>query len=125
MSAGVVVVGSMDDTLANHLTRALTAHQQWCRTNGILVPDALNALLLGLSARPGQERTSVGVAEGNGDGGRMLLALDFADAGTRLGVSERTVRRLVATGQLLAVSIAGCRRVRVADLNTYVESLEG
>lgn len=55
----------------------------------------------------------------------MLLALDYESVATRLGVSVRTVRRLVSTGDLPAVSISGCRRVRATDLIAYVESLEG
>jgi excisionase family DNA binding protein len=40
-----------------------------------------------------------------------------------LSVSESTVRRAVHAGRLLAVEVAGCRRIRTADLAAYVESL--
>ncbi len=41
-----------------------------------------------------------------------------------LGVSERTVDRLVAAGELRAYRIGGHRRLRLFELEEYVESQE-
>lgn len=120
-----LIVGELSAVMAEHLVRALAEHERWCRTNRVEVPGELRDLLKALSARDGQGRPPLGDGNAGGDHESMLLALDYAAAGTRLGVSERTVRRIVADGRLPAVSISGCRRIRVADLADYVESLEG
>jgi excisionase family DNA binding protein len=52
------------------------------------------------------------------------LVLTYEDAGRRLSVSERTVKRLVASGELPAVKIGGSSRVTVDDLDAYVQSLD-
>lgn len=121
----VLMVGDLGGQVTAHLVRALVEHDQWCRTNGVGVPAELRGLLGALSARSGQERPTSPSSPAPGEGDRMLLALDYEAVATRLGVSVRTVRRLVSTGDLPAVSISGCRRVRATDLIAYVESLEG
>jgi excisionase family DNA binding protein len=53
------------------------------------------------------------------------LLVTPAEAAEALDVSERTLRRLVAEGQLPAVRVRGRLRVRPADLDRYVvEHLE-
>ncbi len=52
---------------------------------------------------------------------------DLDEVGQRLGgMSSRTVRRLIASGELVAVLVGdgeGVTRVRVNDLRAYMESL--
>jgi excisionase family DNA binding protein len=52
-----------------------------------------------------------------------ILAMNYESAGRLLGVSERTVRRLVANGELPRVEIGGCSRVTVDDLRAYKDGL--
>lgn len=47
------------------------------------------------------------------------LAVSYADAGDMLGVSERTVRRLVDAGDLLVTRIRGARRIDLESLRAY------
>lgn len=47
--------------------------------------------------------------------------VDYDTAADLLDVSERTVRRLVESGDLPVIKIGRARRVRVVDLNRYVE----
>lgn len=63
-------------------------------------------------ALPGVELQSEGVA---------LMTLDQAAAS--LAVSERTVRRLVAGGDLPSVRLGRARRIHVEDLATYAAEL--
>lgn len=70
----------------------------------------------------GQGRPNVAPG-GEGQDTDLMLALSYDAAGRRLGVSGRTVRRLVAESKLPAVDIGACRRIRVADLAAYVAGL--
>ena len=47
------------------------------------------------------------------------------EAAERLGVSVRTIERLVATGRLPQVHIERSARFRVRDLEAYVDGLTG
>lgn len=120
MSA-VVVLG-LDDVLTSHLTRALVQHARWCRANGISVPAPLVEMLNEL-ASAGQRRPTVAAPVSDPHDDLMLLAVTYEGAAHRLGVSERSVRRLVAAGKLRAVDVAGCPRIRASDLSDYVEGL--
>jgi excisionase family DNA binding protein len=54
--------------------------------------------------------------------GRLLLTK--SEAATQLGVSLRTIERLIAAGRLPLVHVGSAARVRVADLGAYVQSLD-
>ena len=51
------------------------------------------------------------------------LLITKGEAAERLGVSIRTLERLVATGRLRQVRIERLARFRVSDLEAYVDSL--
>jgi excisionase family DNA binding protein len=53
----------------------------------------------------------------------MSLLLTYAEAAESLGVSPATLRRLVADGELPAVSVRGAVRVARSDVERYVERL--
>jgi excisionase family DNA binding protein len=141
-SPGVLVVGSVDAELARHLVIALGRHRRWCREQRVPMPAALDELVevLGASVRASaQERAVVPAANGGqirpdpanvvagvdrcGGGPDPApvtpLTVDYATAGARLGRSARTVRRMVADGQLVPVVVGGRRRIRVADLEAF------
>lgn len=52
-----------------------------------------------------------------------VLTINYDEAARRLGVSRRTVQRLVASGELPTVELGGACRVRTADLVAYVDGL--
>ena len=54
--------------------------------------------------------------------GRLLLTKN--EAAEQLGVSVRTIERLISAGRLPLVHVEGAARVRVADLGAYVQSLD-
>ena len=54
--------------------------------------------------------------------GRLLLTK--SEAAEQLGVSLRTIERLISAGHLPLVHVAGAARVRVADLGAYVQGLD-
>jgi excisionase family DNA binding protein len=54
--------------------------------------------------------------------GRLLITK--SEAAEQLGVSLRTIERLISAGRLPLVHVEGAARVRVADLEAYVQGLE-
>ena len=119
MTAAVVLC--LDGASARHLGRALEAYRARCRGDGMPLPPALADLL---AATTGQGRPDVEADEDMADDGRMTpLLLTYLEAGQRLRLSERSVRRLVAAGDLRAVEVGGRRRIHTADLEQYAERL--
>jgi excisionase family DNA binding protein len=52
------------------------------------------------------------------------LLITKSEAAEQLGVSVRTIERLISAGRLQLVHVAGAARVRVADLRAYVAGLD-
>ena len=111
-------VVELDGAPAAHLLRALENHARWCRANGVTVPLELDALAAA-AARSGQERPVRDGLDDLGDGLLVPFAYTYHGAGVLLGVSERTVRRLVSTGELCAMEVGGSRRIHRDDLDDY------
>ena len=51
------------------------------------------------------------------------LLITKAEAGEYLRVSIRTIERLISAGKLPLVHVEGAARLRVADVEAYVDSL--
>ena len=51
------------------------------------------------------------------------LLLKVPEAAAQLGISRAKLYELIAAGDLPAVKIGGCRRLRSADLQSYVNRL--
>jgi excisionase family DNA binding protein len=110
-----------------HLALAINRYVRQLRKEGLPVPSMVEELgaFLTMYVRTRQAETGV-----NGDYGtpqdvpvvRRLL-ITKAEAAEQLGVSVRTVARLIAAGRLPLVHVEGAARVRVADLEAYVDSL--
>lgn len=115
---------ALDAAARRHLAWALEAHARRCRDNGHRLPPALADLRKLVTG--GHERTTLGPDDDMPHDGAVFeapLLLTFAETGQRLAVSERTVRRLVAAGELPAVEVGGRRRVHVLDLAQYALDL--
>ena len=54
--------------------------------------------------------------------GRLLITK--SEAAEQLGVSVRTIERLISAGLLPLVHVEGAARVRVDDLGAYVQGLD-
>lgn len=112
----------LDNLTAAHLARALDAHMRSCRINGWAVPPSVAQLAVALAARSGQERSPDAVELPVAESGVMSLTL--GDTGRLLSVSERTVRRLVSSGDLPSVSIGGCKRITRRAVEDFLASKE-
>jgi excisionase family DNA binding protein len=91
---------------------ALAEHQRRCRRNAITAPEYLFALLASIEDPNGQQRPIPAAGEPISD----AQCVDYATAARLLGVSARTVRRMVADGRLGAVRVGRRRVVPVFEL---------
>lgn len=114
----------VDDHIGRHLALAVKEHVRELRRSGLPVPAVLLDLVT-VCATGGQARPTLDGPTGTGEGAAMdELTVDYRSAAGRLGVSDRSVRRLVRAGQLPAVEVGGAKRIRVADLREYVDRLQ-
>jgi excisionase family DNA binding protein len=113
--------------LVTHLALGLTRYIRHLRQTGHSVPPALDdvAALLVRCVRTRPATTQVDdeqPAEHDGAmAGRLLVTK--AEAAEYLHVSVRTVERLIAAGHLPLLHIERASRLRLADIEAYVESL--
>jgi excisionase family DNA binding protein len=124
------VVTVPDETpsgVLTHLALAITRYARQLRNDGLPVPPTLDELaaFLTMYVRTRQAATGVdGEYEASEDVPVMpRLLITKAEAAERLGVSVRTVERLIAAGRLPLVHVEGAARLRVADLEAYVDAL--
>lgn len=115
----MIVAVELDFAAAAHLRRALEAHGRWCREQALPMPDAL--LKLTALASGGQERPKSAAVVELPQTAPMLV--DYVTAAERLSVSARTLRRLVAKGEVRSVQIGSARRIHVDDLDIFTTRL--
>ncbi|SDP46401.1 DNA binding domain-containing protein, excisionase family [Klenkia soli] len=118
-------MGEAEELLA-HIAAALALHARRLRSEGLPVPPALLVAATWATdcVRTRQVATSLDRLVELLDGERvekMLLTKD--QAATALGVSVRTLDRVVASGALTLVKVEGSARIRRADLDGYVAGL--
>jgi excisionase family DNA binding protein len=113
--------------LPTHLARAITRYVRQLRKDGLPVPLILDELaaFLTLYVRTRQAATGVDGDYRTPQDVPVMprLLITKAEAAEQLGVSVRTVERLIAAGRLPLVHVEGASRLRVADLEAYVDSL--
>jgi excisionase family DNA binding protein len=110
-----------------HLALAVTRYVRQLRKDGLAVPSILDELAAFLTLYVRTRHAATGV---DGDYGTPQdvpvmprLLITKAEAADQLGVSVRTVERLIAAGRLPLVHVEGAARLRVADLEAYVDAL--
>ncbi|MDT0351697.1 helix-turn-helix transcriptional regulator [Pseudonocardia charpentierae] len=125
--------GSHLGELLEHLALAMTMHVRNLRQDALRVPpsvDELAAVLVHyvqtrqVATLAEHEWTAMSrAAHDDKMTGRLLVSK--AEAAELLGVSVRTVERLIAHGQLPLLHIERASRLRLADIEAYVNSLAG
>lgn len=110
-----------------HVTLALSRHVRQLQSEGVPVPrevEELTTFLVHL-ARIRHAPPAVAVKDGFDHDAvvpdRMLVTKH--EAAQVLGVSVRTVERLVAAGRLQQVQVERLARFRIGDLEAYVRGL--
>lgn len=129
MTAGesAAFFGVISKQLAAKLAAAVEMSQRRRRGDGLPVDRELEAFVRALvGAYAGPAGTPFGDSEESSDGEDMTNAprlLTYEEVSRRLAVSERQVKRLVASGSLDAVHIGTAARVHTDDLRDYMDSL--
>jgi excisionase family DNA binding protein len=114
--------------LIAHLVVALTRYLRQLRADGGRAPAEVEAVITFLTdpARALHDATlldSWGAASDPSGMPRRLL-ITKSDAADVLCVSVRTIERLISSGRLPLVHVEGAARLRVSDLEAYVQGLE-
>ena len=113
--------------ILKHLTIALCRHVRHLHQEGLAVPPEIEELaaLLICIARTRQASPITAGEPAAAHHVRMpeRLLVRKSEAAERLGVSVRTIERLVATRQLPQLNVERLARFRVSDLEAYVNSL--
>ncbi len=119
------MIAVFDSVTALHLRRALELYARRLKSDGCVLPPALVKLLGALNdASRRQQPTNLADDDGTQEDQVMASALlTYEEAAQRLRCSERTVDRLVASGELKNVAIGRRRLIHSADLAEYVDSL--
>ena len=114
--------------IVRHVAFALCTHVRRLRQEGQFVPPEvveLAAFLAGLVSVRQHPPAAAGERLMPHDApvpARLLVTK--GEAAQRLGVSVRTIERLVATGRLRQVHVERLARFRVRDLEAYVDGLD-
>jgi excisionase family DNA binding protein len=114
--------------LIAHLVVALSRYLRQLRADGERVPVQIEELITFLADR-GRPPNNAPIldswraAYGPPPMPRRLL-ITKSDAAELLGVSLRTIERLISAGRLPLVHVESAARVRVIDLEAYVQGLE-
>jgi excisionase family DNA binding protein len=114
--------------LLAHLVIALSKYHRLLRTTGGQVPAEIEELVLVLTDRasalqPAPLLDPCRAASAPSAMPRRLLVTK-SEAAEQLCVSLRTLERLISAGRLPLVHVEGAARIRVADLEAYVQRLE-
>lgn len=115
------MIGAADSAhLVGHLAYAVAEHLRWCRLNGIAAPPEMDALLSILQASGGPGGTPVAFEPSIPD----ARLVGYQEAAAMLGVSVRTVRRMVADGRLSSARIGSRVLVPAAAVDEYIDAKE-
>ena len=113
--------------MSTHLALALTRYVRQLRKDGLPVPLALDELAAFLTLYVKSQQAAPRAVSDVDISHEVLvvrrLLITKAEAAERLGVSVRTVERLISAGKLPLVHVEGAARLRTADLETYVDTL--
>ena len=118
--------GQPSAELIAHLVIALSRYRRQLRTDGVWIPAQIEDLITFLADRIRASQVLMVDPWRAPDPSAMprRLLITKSDAAELLGVSLRTIERLISAGRLPLVHVEGAARVRVTDLEAYVQGLE-
>jgi excisionase family DNA binding protein len=120
--------GQLPAELIAHLVVALSRYRRQLRVEGGRVPaqieDLIDFLADRVKARHDVLMLDPWRAASDPAAVPRRLLITKSDAAEQLGVSLRTIERLIAAGRLPLVHVEGAARVRVSDLEAYVKGLD-
>lgn len=116
----------LSPTVAGHLATAIRVHREWAARVGLRLPPELADMQESLTSAARQRQQTTELEDLFRLRDRPVvppMLLTHEQTAAALGVSVRSVQRLVASGELRSVAIGGSARIRVADLTRYVDQL--
>lgn len=120
---GTLLVVALDDHAAAHVIAAVRAHRRWVREQGYRMPEALDDLeRVALAAFGGSGSDTLRQAQTAALGPVTpaatveAMAVSTREAAAALGLSARTIARLIERDELASVKVGGSRRIPVAEL---------
>jgi excisionase family DNA binding protein len=120
--------GQLPAELIAHLVVALSRYLRQLRAGSGRVPPQIEELTTFLADRVRARRDVLLLdpwrAGSDPSAVPRRLLITKSDAAEQLGVSLRTIERLISSGRLPLVHVEGAARVRVTDLEAYVQGLE-
>jgi excisionase family DNA binding protein len=119
--------GQLPAELIAHLVIALSRYLRHLRAESARVPPQIEDLTTFLADRVRARRDVLLLdpwrAGSDPSAAPRRLLITKSDAADQLGVSLRTIERLISSGRLPLVHVEGAARVRVSDLEAYVQGL--
>jgi excisionase family DNA binding protein len=119
--------GQLPAELIAHLVIALSRYLRHLRAESARVPPQIEDLTTFLADRVRARRDVLLLdpwrAGFDPSAAPRRLLITKSDAAEQLGVSLRTIERLISSGRLPLVHVEGAARVRVSDLEAYVQGL--
>jgi excisionase family DNA binding protein len=120
--------GQQSSEFIAHLVVALSRYLRHLRAEGGREPtqmeELIGALTDGVRVRHGVTLLDLWRAAYARSAMPKRLLITKSDAAELLGVSLRTIERLISAGRLPLVHVEGAARVRVSDLEAYVQGLK-
>jgi excisionase family DNA binding protein len=120
--------GQLPAEVSAHLVVALSRYLRQLRAESARVPPQIEDLITFLADRVRARRDVLLLdpwrAGSDPSATPRRLLITKSDAAEQLGVSLRTIERLISSGRLPLVHVEGAARVRVSDLDAYVQGLE-
>ena|GEM_PF-1248470 len=120
--------GQLPAELIAHLVIALSRYRRQLRAEGARAPAQIEDLISFLADRAKARHDVLMLdpwrAAPDPPAMSRRLLITKSDAAEQLGVSLRTIERLISSGRLPLVHVEGAARVRVTDLEAYVQGLE-
>jgi excisionase family DNA binding protein len=128
MTAPVTIVASLRPDLLAYVFHALRRQAEWYRRNGMNPPSGVDQLVEVLASRAsqGQPGTTLAASTPTGEVERMAPRLvRYETAAELLDCSVRQVKRLVSDQQLAQVAVGGLKRIRVTDIDMFIDKQVG
>ena len=119
--------GQLPAELIAHLVIALSRYLRHLRAESARVPPQIEDLTTCLADRVRARRDVLLLdpwrAGSDPSATPRRLLITKSEAAEQLGISLRTIERLISSGRLPLVHVEGAARVRVSDLEAYVQGL--
>jgi excisionase family DNA binding protein len=111
--------GPSQDGLLRHIAKTLSEMRRRYSRDGLAFPIELESIRL-LCVTGAHSRSQFDAEAAS----ELALLMTYASAARRLAISNSSLRRLIAAGDLPTVLVGGSVRIAESDLVAYAETLD-